>query len=51
MSAVDPRLLGVLLGALFGAGVLLVVVSGPWSRTVDLEARIDPYLRPVRGSP
>lgn len=43
-------LLGALLGALAGTGLLLVALSAPPWRQVDLVDRLEPYLRDTRPS-
>jgi tight adherence protein C len=47
---VSDVLLGAGLGAVAGVGLLLVVVSVPWWRQVDLVERLEPYLRDTRPS-
>ncbi|MFB6719377.1 type II secretion system F family protein [Kribbella sp. NPDC056345] len=45
-----PLLLGGVLGALFGAGLLIVVRRLPFLRRPTPDARIAPYLRDIDGS-
>jgi tight adherence protein C len=46
----SPGLLGALLGALFGASLLLVVRRLPFLRKPSVDDRIGPYLRDIDGS-
>ncbi len=50
MSLSLPVMIGALLGGALGIGLLLIAFSTPWLRRVNIEQRIDPYLRRERES-